>query len=387
MAIWKKSYKFFAKRIRSPLRRLKIKIKHRKGWLGIPVIMTYRSFGNKKAITVRGCVLEDKGIEKAEHNNTIWENMVAMFKRYLSDQIPGVKVLIRINNEDKILTTDENGMFETTIEYPANNSDHAEWIKYNSELISDVITESKKITAEGEVYFPNVNANFGIISDIDDTILVSHATQTLRKLQLMLLRNAYTRKPFPGIAAFYRSLHKGPGLDNCNPIFYVSSSEWNLYDLLDDFCSFNKFPKGVFMLREMDTNILKFWKSGRGNHNHKYDKIKKIFETYPAISFVLVGDNGQHDPQIYSQIAKEYPGRVKAIYIRSIVKKKRKQINDLIEEMKKLNIDLLMVKNTFEAAIHAFKNNLIPKASLSEISMDVYKDKKRPGEIENMLRF
>lgn len=384
MATWKKSYTFFAKKITNPVRKLKVYFKYRYNWLGLPLIIAYRGYGNNKFYTIKGSVVEDKRLAKPEHNNSIWENITAMIKRYTSDEIPGVKVLVRVDKKDMLLVTDENGMFETTIESKLNGE---EWVDYEAEIISDVVKETKKICAKGEIMVPGKNARFGIISDIDDTILVSHSTQTMKKLQLMLLRNAYTRKPFPGVAAFYRSLNKGPGISDNNPIFYVSSSEWNLYDLLTDFCNFNKFPKGVFLLREIETDIFKFWKSGRGNHNHKFDKIKTIFNSFPHLSFILVGDNGQQDPYIYLQIAKEFPARIKAIYIRSVVIKKNSHTEEVIKELNSFNIDVLLVKNTFEAAIHAAKNNLIPESALSEISREVHKDMQQPGELKQMVKF
>src|SRR5690606_25786914 len=109
-------------------------------------------------------------------------------------------------------------------------------------------------------------SQLGIISDIDDTILISHSTSLIKKLRLMLLKNASTRLPFEGVAAFYRALHRGINSNCLNPLFYVSSSEWNLYDLLIDFCNHQHIPKGTFMLHDLKVGILKLFKSGRGKH-------------------------------------------------------------------------------------------------------------------------
>lgn len=219
----------------------------------------------------------------------------------------------------------------------------------------------------GEILIPGKDAKFGIISDIDDTIMISHSTQILRKLRLMLTRNSRTRKPFPGVEEFYRALHFGADGKSENPFFYISSSEWNLYDLIDDFCSFNKFPKGVYLLRELKPGILNLWNQGGGNHEHKFEKIMHLFHTYPDMSFVLVGDNGQHDPDIYSRIAHIYPTRVKAIYIRTVKRQKDERMKKLISDMEEINVQLVFTPDTINAAQHARSNNLIAKSAVQSI--------------------
>ena len=82
---------------------------------------------------------------------------------------------------------------------------------------------------------PPPSARFGVISDIDDTVLVSHVTSPFKMALVSLFGNAHTRSPFPGVAEFYQALQGGVGGAEQNPIFYVSSSPWNFYDLLHFF--------------------------------------------------------------------------------------------------------------------------------------------------------
>ncbi len=221
---------------------------------------------------------------------------------------------------------------------------------------------------------PGDDAKFGVISDIDDTIMVSHSTQTLRKLRLMLIRNSRTRKPFPGVEEFYNALHKGYDGTNANPFFYISSSEWNLYDLIDDFCTYNNFPKGVFLLREINPGFLKLWKQGGGNHEHKFNKIMRIFNTFPQMSFVLVGDNGQHDPVIYSKVAQIYPERIKAIYIRTVKRYKNDKMKSIIAEMENINVRMIFTPDTINAAQHAQSKNLIAEGAVKNIVVNSLTD-------------
>ncbi|WP_321290389.1 phosphatase domain-containing protein [uncultured Sunxiuqinia sp.] len=377
-----KPFIYFKRKTKSISKRIKLYLKHRLGWLGIPVIVAYRGFGNSSQLFVNGYVTEDKGLAKTLETNSVWMNMLSMIKRYSSDEIPGVDVKIEIDEKFHHVTTEDNGLFKTSF----TNSSHAirsnsEWLPYVATLYSDITGEDQEVSAKGELFIPGNDLDFGVISDIDDTILISHATQTLRKLRLMLWRNARTRKPFPGVAAFYRALHSGVNGKKANPFFYVSSSEWNLYDLLEDFCRFNNFPKGVFLLRELKMNILKFWKSGGGNHEHKYEKIRMLFETYPTMSFILIGDNGQHDPEIYNRITSEFPNRVKAIYIRTIKKKRiNKRLNEIIDGLRNQNVPMILAKDTVDAARHAAQCHYISSADIDQIILDTKEDLAKPEE-------
>ena len=187
--------------------------------------------------------------------------------------------------------------------------------------------------------------------------MISHSTQLLKKIRLLLFRNAYTRLPFPGTASFYRALAKGRDEKTISPFFYVSSSEWNLYDLLDDFFNFNEIPEGVFMLRTLQYSIFKIWKSGGGNHIHKYEKIKVLLETYRYQQFILLGDNGQRDPLIYYQLALEFPGRISAIYIRKVKNRVSfKHPEEIHKKLSEVNTLYTETESSYEASLHAFEN-------------------------------
>jgi phosphatidate phosphatase APP1 len=194
----------------------------------------------------------------------------------------------------------------------------------------------------------------------------------------MLFKNAHTRVPFEGVAAFYRALHKGSiGQKSLNPIFYVSSSEWNLYDLLADFMEFHKFRQGPFLLQEMEHSIFHFWKSGNGTHEHKLKKIFFLLSFFKGLDFILIGDSGQQDPQLYLKAAREVPGRIKAVYIRCIGKEhKNRQILKIAQEMKSMNIPMLLIRNSEDAARHALINGYIDASSMPDIAQQLEKDQK-----------
>jgi phosphatidate phosphatase APP1 len=120
-----------------------------------------------------------------------------------------------------------------------------------------------------------------------------------------LTGSSLTRTPFPGAADLYRDLAAG-----VNPVFYVSSSPWNLHSFLVGFLRHRGFPLGPVLLRD----LLGTWR-GR---EQKHDRIREVLDLHPDLSFVLIGDSGEHDPEIYADIVREHPGRVLAVYIREV---------------------------------------------------------------------
>ena len=364
-----KYFKPVYKGIKRPFKFLKIFFKQKAGWLDVPKILPYKGYGNETDVFIEGVVIEDKGLAKPKDNQRFWQNMLATIKRFSGDEIPRVKVKAEFMDEKQIATTDEKGFFSFHFYLPDKKNEllTKEWHSVHFRLLDKIVENQPQVYTTGEVRIISKKQPRIIVSDIDDTVMISHSTQTLRKLHLMLFKNAHTRMPFPGVSQFYTLLADGKQKQENNPFFYVSSSEWNLYDLVDDFFSFNILPKGVFLLRKLNHSIYKFWKSGSGNHEHKYKKIKALLEFYPEQKFILIGDSGQQDPQIYARIAFEFPGRVEAIYIRRIGSK------SFAEKQKNTNKKLLLVntlysevKDTIQAARHAANNGLINSGFAAE---------------------
>ena len=348
-------------------------MKQKAGWLGIPKILPYRGFGDNSKIFITGMVIEDKGLAEPADRHKVWHNTLAMIKRFSSDEIPGVRVQANFMGLSQITETDEDGFFSFrfNVEEISGTLLKHHWHKVDLKLLDTVVEDQPETTATGNVRIVSSEEERIIVSDIDDTILISHSTQTVRKLKLMLFKNALTRLPFKGIAAFYQALEKGKKTNSAYPFFYVSSSEWNLYDLLENFFDHNNIPRGAFMLRKMESSIYKFWKSGQGNHEHKYDKIKFLLEFYEKQQFILIGDSGQKDPEIYERLAHEFPGRIETIYIRKIGSKSfHKNIEQVNSRLEKVNTSYLQVEDTWEAARHALKNGYINEDVIKDFSSE-----------------
>jgi phosphatidate phosphatase APP1 len=313
---------------------------------------------------LKGRVLEDKKIGGPKEEDSWWRNLCNMYRRFDSDVIVGAKVRARYHDDVQEAVTNEEGYFEVAFHPQAPPNPKTLWHDVQIELMDEIVPGQTQVTATGQVLVPPADARIGIISDMDDTVLKTHATNLWRMVKLTFLNNARTRLPFEGVAAFYRALQRGPNGDGQNPIFYVSSSAWNIYDLLVDFLDLNEIPAGPLLLR--DLGLGKNQKQLFG-HEHKLQKIERIQGTYPELPFVLIGDSGQDDPTIYRQVVLDFPGRIAAVYIRDIEPNHRQSVEIIAEEIKALGVDLLLVENTVVAAVHAAEKGWISPNDLPDI--------------------
>jgi phosphatidate phosphatase APP1 len=211
---------------------------------------------------------------------------------------------------------------------------------------------------------------------MDDTVLQSEVTSFLRAARIVLLENALTRLPFPGVAAFYRALERGATGAEANPIFYVSSSPWNLYDVIDGFLEAQRIPTGPLLLRDWDLGRL-----SERHARHKGTVIREIFDTYPELPFLLIGDSGQEDPEIYAELVRERPGRIRAVYIRNVTASTERagRIRALAREVADAGSTLVLADDTMAAARHAALHGWIASDSLDEIGGEKRDDEGKTG--------
>lgn len=331
------------------------------------MIVPYRGFGNEQSATLMGRVLEDTGIIKPSEQDSIWKNLVASYKRMASREIPFARVQAVFQGKAHTVETDEEGYFSITLPVDANQLESATaWYPVELRLLDEIVEDQGEVTATGEVLIPDMQSDFGVISDIDDTVLVSDVGKLHQMFRKAFLENATARMPFPGVAAFYEALRVGSLEKSHNPFFFVSSSPWNFYDLLTDFFDLQDIPKAPVLLRDLGISDTMFIKEGHGTH--KLGNIRTILDTYPSLNFVLVGDSSQHDPEIYRQVVEEYPERILAIYIRDVTPDHRDvEIVEIGDALRSRKVDLVYCEHTEDAARHAVQKRLLSPDRLPEI--------------------
>ena len=311
----------------------------------MPAILSpYRGFGRGNEMLVRGRLMRDKQITRATDAEGMWRNLVNTWRRFESDEIAGAKV--RVSYRDAVVEslTNREGHFQVRLE-PREIAQHLLWHEVACEA------PDHKATSIARVLLPAA-ADFGIISDIDDTIVHTGATNLITMIR-SVINNAAARLPFEGIADLYRALHR-----DRNPIFYVSSSPWNLYELFEDFMAINGIPHGPIFLQDWgldrDTFIMD------PHERHKLAQVQLLVDYYPDLRFVLVGDSGQKDPEIYLRVMQVHPGRVIAAFIRDVTGDVRDQaIGRITEEAKTAGGEMIYVRDSAHALEEARRLGLV----------------------------
>ncbi|WP_283642967.1 App1 family protein [Croceibacter atlanticus] len=322
-------------------------------------IIAFQSYGTKTHLYLRGRALEDESIDLSKKG--FFSLLRNTWKRFETDEVRHETLKIQLPNE-QVLYSDTNSEGYYLVDEQTNDLtdsiNEEGWLNY--EIAYDVFKD-KLINLEnrfpGEMLIPSESSKFGVISDIDDTLLETGVVSKLKWKVLVnsLFKHAENRMAFAGAATIYSKLHQGISGEEANPIFYVSNSPWNLYRYLEYFLKHNNFPKGPILLRDFRTP---FDKTKKRKVSHKEHEIKNIIKTYPNMEFVLIGDAGEHDIDIYLDVVKHYPDRIKAIYIRTVNHKKRMlRIQRLIKDY--TNVPVLLFKDSEEVLEHAKQLKLI----------------------------
>lgn len=337
-----------------PIRYAFSKLKRAIGKLNRIRIEPLYAFGNESSVFVKGRIVEAYRQSKPSSRKNPLANILGTIRRYAGSSIEGAMIEVCYQDIKELVASDSEGIFEVVFQPTSHLIAADEFVTFKLQPEEGLVPEKQSRRVSVSRY--SSTSHLGIVSDIDDTILISHATQIGKKFWLSVSKNAYTRRPFPGVSELYEVLTNS----GTHPVFYVSSSDWSLNDLIKDFLKYRKLPNGVLLLKDLHINLRNVWKSGGGSHTHKYDKISLLMSLYPAMKFILIGDSGQHDPEIYASIIKRNPGRVLIVYIRQLKKKdfnRQDEMEDLIapEELP----EIVFVKNTEEAIAHAKQQKLV----------------------------
>ncbi|WP_033961204.1 App1 family protein [Psychroserpens jangbogonensis] len=322
-------------------------------------IVIFQSYGTETHFYMRGRALEDETINLEQKG--LFGLFVNSWKRFETDEIKNTELKITLPNKTILkATTDDHGYFKIDERVEGLNAlaNDEGWL--NIEASYDDVNIKRSIQNDnrfpGELLIPCPNADYGVISDIDDTIIHTGVVSTLKWKVLLnsIFKNAASRIPLEGAAEFYHKLHRGPTGTNANPIFYVSHSPWNLYRYLEFFLKQNTFPKGPILLRSFKD----IFRKKSGDQPQKHIEIINILKTYPKLTFILIGDSGEHDADIYIDVAKEFPAQVAAIYLRSVThKKKMQRVISLFKDYKQ--IPVLLVDSSSQAIEHAKTHGFI----------------------------
>lgn len=342
-------------------------------------ILPYRGWGRADALVIRARVMEatEVGIEPGE---SVWSNIRNTVRRLETDEIRGARVRARFRELEVEARADE----EAFVDFRLEPSEPVEpgWQDVRLEIVESMASEDTG-PVTGRVLVPPADADFIVVSDLDDTVVRSGAHDQVTLARTVLLNDSHTRLPFHGVAALYRALAAGPGGGGANPLFYLSRSAWNLYQMLERFLDAQGLPEGPILLKD---HGLRGLLGADDDEQFKDDRLEELARFYPDASFVLLGDSGQEDPEVYRRFAERNPGRVRGILIRDVTEPERdREVHAIARAVRRAGTPMALVRDSEEAALHAVELGLIVEDALGRVEAERESDEPAPGFLRRWL--
>ena len=329
-------------------------------WLHLtndPVIKLYQGYGNPETVIVFGHVLCLSSLPRKKYKKNFINNTYGLLRLFMVKRYVNVSLSLQWDGITHETKTQDDGFFK--FELSPATSIAPGWHPVKVQLLHPG-AYVKQIEMKGEFFIP-YKYEYAFISDIDDTFLISHSSNLRKRLYVLFTKNARSRKPFEGVVNHYQLLaNTGASRNTHNLFFYVSSSEWNLYDYIFEFAKNNKLPKGIYLLNQLKT-FRQVFKTGQNNHKTKFMRISRIMETYPDQKFILLGDDSQEDPNIYSAIVEHFPQNIYAVYLRHVLKSSHERVRGIVEKIKSADVHCCYFTHSAEAVIHSKQIGLIAK--------------------------
>ncbi|MUP47172.1 DUF2183 domain-containing protein [Gramella sp. BOM4] len=315
----------------------------------------YRGYVNHEELVVFGHLFKSWAPDKYSVEKKGVKHAYSILHKFRIKPLENFEVRLKFRNMEVTTKTMEDGYFRFSV--PFEEELEPGWHEYevSCKMFDFGIIE------KGELLKP-YESKLAIISDIDDTFLISHSNSFFKKLYVMLSKNVNKRKVFEDVVKHYQKLSIAGQDDNSqasNSFFYVSSSEWNLYDFITEFATLHELPKAVVKLKKIKTGLRDFVKSGRGDHDHKFIKIKDIISFYPQLKYVLLGDDSQHDPYLYERICKTFPVNVSAVYIRQTSSKQSEKVRMVLANLNDMGVKTCYFRDSNKAISHSEEHGII----------------------------
>lgn len=308
----------------------------------------YRGYINDEELVVFGHVFKSWSPDSYRVDHRGFRYAISILRMFTITPMSNAPVTLKFKGLEVQTKTLDDGYFRFTI--PIDEMIDSGWHNYS------VICDEGPfgILETGELLKP-YDSKYSIISDIDDTFLISHSSNIFLKLYVLLSKNVNKRKIYDDVAAHYRALSRaGQDIDgSSNSFYYVSSSEWNLYGFISDFATLHDLPKAVIKLKKIKTGLADFLFTGKGSHDHKFEKIKDIISFYPKITYILFGDDTQKDPFIYERICKIFPQNILVVYIRQTSRHKKPKVIATLNNIQTLSVNTLYYMDSSEAMAHS----------------------------------
>jgi phosphatidate phosphatase APP1 len=327
------------------------------------VVQPYRGYGSSDEVFLIGRVFRQPRFGARAPEGSLRAQLIAIARRLLRWGVADATMQVGFCGASARVTTDRDGYFRVHLQPASPPPADRLWHE-----ITIALLEPTAVVTAGEVFVPPAACRYVVISDIDDTIVETGVANKARMLWNLFVRGPRSRVAFPGVAALLQALHRGVSGAETNAMLYVSRGPWSIYEVLDEFFNLHAIPIGpILFLREWGLTLQS--PLPRRAEGHKLALIRNMLALYRDLPFILIGDSGQRDPEIYAEIVREHPGRVLAIYIRNVSRDPARQraIKNLALEVIEAGSTLLLAADSLAMARHAAERGLIAPETRSAV--------------------
>jgi phosphatidate phosphatase APP1 len=330
------------------------------------VLQPYRGYGSREEVFLIGRVFREPQFGASVGGGSVGAQLIAVARRLLRWGLAEAILRIRFCGANEQVTSDRDGYFRVHLQPATPPPADRVWHRMDIELVEPV-----KVAAEAQLFVPPATCRYVVISDIDDTIMETGVANKAKMLWNLFMQGARSRVAFPGVATLLQALHRGASGNEANPMLYVSRGPWSIYEILEEFFNLHRIPIGpILFLREWGLTLQR--PLPRRAEGHKLELIRNMLSLYHHLPFILIGDSGQHDPEIYARIVREHPGRVRAIYIRNVSRgsARHRAIEALAVEVVEAGSSLLLAADSLAMTEHAARHGLIAPDALSDVAKE-----------------
>lgn len=223
------------------------------------------------------------------------------WRSFVGIPVANVSMTVRIDGHSFELRTDRGGVIDEVVPVTLTPGWHTLWL---------TTEDSQEVTAEVFIVAPEVT--MGVVCDIDDTVMVTALPRPFLAAWNSFVRDEHARRPVPGMAVLMERIHQQhPDM----PVVYLSTGAWNVAPTLKRFLRRNLYPQGPLLLTDWGPTHDRWFRSGQ---EHKKTSLERLAREFPAIKWLLIGDDGQHDEKIYGEFARHHPENVRAVAIREL---------------------------------------------------------------------
>lgn len=262
-----------------------------------PTVIPYTGYGGPGWVRVLCRVL----LTKPTSTGSVRYKNIRGWRSFTSVPVNDVAVTIAVGDVELRVTADRGGVVDARIDVDLSPGWH----------IITIRTDNAE-SVDAPVFILDTSVNFGVISDIDDTVMVTALPRPFLAAWNTFVLDEHARRPVPGMAVLYERLTRDhPGA----PVVYLSTGAWNVAPTLTRFLSRNLYPAGPLLLTDWGPTHDRWFRSGT---DHKRETLTRLAAEFPQVRWLLVGDDGQHDEEIYGTFASTHERNVRAVAIRQL---------------------------------------------------------------------